>query len=238
MKLLLVTSALLGLAATIGSASADPITLTNLEVWNAVTPGNTATSPDQQASPANPLTGTAALANGAASTSDGMIGLNVTGTGNGSSSTIGQFLASDPDLSFAACTATCQGTTLSTLNFAQVTLFKFTFTVPSSESPMNKLTGMSDDGESLFLAGTTATNLFPAGSSDPRFEGTDTAMNLVPGDSYDLYYASANGNPETLITSLSSSTGVPEPTSMTLLGTALIGLGWLCRPRRKTATKS
>jgi hypothetical protein len=155
MKHLLIASALLGLAGTIGSANADPITLTNIELWNAVTTGNTATSPDQQASPANPLTGTAALANGAASTSDGMIDLNLTGTGPGSSSMIGQFLASDPDLSFAACTATCQATTLSALNFAQVTLFKLTFTVPSSESSTNTFTGMSDDGESLFLAGTT-----------------------------------------------------------------------------------
>jgi hypothetical protein len=33
----------------------------------------------------------------------------------------------------------------------------------------------------------------------------------VPGDSYDLYYASANGNPETLITNLTSTNvAVPE----------------------------
>jgi hypothetical protein len=65
------------------------------------------------------------------------------------------------------------------------------------------------------------------------------ANNLIPGDSYDLYYTSANGDPETLITSLTSTpVSMAEPASLALLGSALIGIGWLRRPRRKTAKKS
>ena len=57
MKRLLLASAVVGLVATMGTANATPVTTLNtLTIWNALTPGSTVTSANQQALPAiNPL---------------------------------------------------------------------------------------------------------------------------------------------------------------------------------------
>ena len=52
---------------------------------------------------------------------------------------------------------------------------------------------------------------------------------------YDLWYNESNGLPAILQTDFVPSIAAPEPASLTLIGSALIGLGWLGWRRRKSA---
>ena len=233
MKHLLLASAVLGLAGTIGTANAAVITSGTVTIWNAATPGATSTSISQQGLPTavGLFGGPLPLVAGSTAFTFPINYVDINGV-----NTIPGFFASDTPAAPtpATCTSTaCLSNPLTLGGFAQATVFRFTFTETTAET----FSATHDDGISLFVAGTETTtctiascpgDLLPTSAAAPTTAVTNS-VDIGPG-TYDLWYAQVNGLPAVL---QAISTPVPEPAPLTLLGSALAGLGWFLGRRRK-----
>jgi hypothetical protein len=236
MRVLKVTGLAVALVLTwLGTAQALGF---HVDEWTDLCPANCLiTSPTQQALPTNSLQSsinhavfdfTQASLNLIVPTND-----NTTNTNHNFFSlvlpTISGFSGTGSYATQAAWDPTILSTGSYNTNVSQTTtLMRIIFTIAGPSI----LDITHDDGVSLFASGDTTTNFLPTAASAPTSVDTDTTP-VLPGGTYDLWYVEGNGSPSVLSMTI---TPIPEPGTIALVGTALLGIGMsVIRWRRKVA---
>jgi hypothetical protein len=221
-KLLLGALAIGAVGATAVPANATPLTgAFTTTVWYGTNPGaNNSTDPEEQALPSNPLNSSGNRL--ASFTYTGALNLASLGSGQGNILTFLQ-TAGGILSNFTNGSSGALNHILSTGGFSDATLMRFTFTTAQAISG----TITHDDGISIFQGSTPILT----GASAPTV-AAPIAYSLSPG-TYDLWYAEVNALPAVLNFDVVAQPA-PEPMSMAILGTGIVGLGMVMRRRRSS----